>query len=98
MEPSRSGVGLSYEIQIQHAFDKLSQYNDFVNKLQSLLFNFFFYILTIFTKSNSHITTISNALNLSKTSCVVLGTSIAPKFQKNTVNNGTDIAKKNVII
>jgi hypothetical protein len=74
MEPSRSGVGLSYEIQIQRACDMLLWYNGFIDMLQSLLFKIFD-ILMSFTKSNSHTTTILNVLNFFKTSSVVLGSS-----------------------
>jgi hypothetical protein len=73
MDPSRFGVGLSYEIQIQCACDRLLQYDNFVDKLQSLFK--FFNILIIFMKSNSHTTKILNILNLSKTSCAMLRSS-----------------------
>jgi hypothetical protein len=64
--PHLANVGLRH--------DRLLWYNGFVNRLQSLLFKFINILMTS-TKSNSHTTTISNVLNLSRTSYVVLGSS-----------------------
>jgi hypothetical protein len=72
IKPSKFGVGLSYEIRIQHTCEGFSQYDNFINRLQSLWFKFFD-ILIIFTKSNSHTMIILNVLNLSKTSRAMLG-------------------------
>ncbi len=73
-EPSKYGVGLLYETQIQCPCARFSQCNGFVNMLQSLfkIFN----ILTIYTKSNFHTMMILNILNLFKASYAVLGSPI----------------------
>jgi len=92
MEPSRSGVGMSYEIQIQCTCDRLLWYDDFIDRLQSLFK--FFDILTTFTKSNFHTMTISNVLLVQNILYSVGVLHHLLNLKKNIVNNGSDIAKK----